>query len=77
MHSVGPLDPDGNVLAAPALSSGIFERLGWDEDLRKRTIPEGVACLMVAYVQIRVMTTCVAVSSVSTEWNPSPAVLRI
>jgi hypothetical protein len=33
VHSVGPLDPDGNVLAAPALSSVIFERLGRDEDL--------------------------------------------
>jgi hypothetical protein len=33
VHSVGPLDPDGNVLAAPALSSVIFERLGRGEDL--------------------------------------------
>jgi hypothetical protein len=28
VHSAGPLDPDGNVLATPALSSVIFERLG-------------------------------------------------
>lgn len=27
-----PTDPDGNVLAAPALSSAIFERLGRGED---------------------------------------------
>ena len=44
MHSVGPLDPDGNGLAAPALSSGIFERLGRGEDLldsypQRRSLP--------------------------------------
>jgi hypothetical protein len=37
VHSVGSLDPDGNVLAAPALSSAIFERLGRGEDLRLNT----------------------------------------
>ena len=35
MHSVGALDPGGNVLAAPALSSAIFERLGRPEDLEQ------------------------------------------